>query len=203
MPASGPFPGSYLISVSQLDLQHNPDSFSDQGKAARKGATTLERRRVIMRKTGIVLAMLVFAASGCAPQADVETDKAAIRNLHDQTAAASNAGDLAALYTEDAIVMPPNEPAVVGKEAIGTWVQGLFEQFTVKETATTEEIQVAGDWAFLRGTYTATMTPKEGGESQEETGKCIHIVQRQPDGSWKNTRIMWNSDEPAPVAPTP
>ena len=156
-----------------------------------------------MRKTGILLAILVLAASGCAPQVDVEAEKAAIRNLHDQTAAASDAGDLAALYTDDAIVMPPNEPALVGREAIHTWVQGLFEQFSVEETVTTEEVQVAGDWAFLRGTYTFTATPKAEGEPQEETGKCIHIVQRQPDGSWKNTRIIWNSDQPAPVAPTP
>jgi uncharacterized protein (TIGR02246 family) len=149
-----------------------------------------------MRKIGILLAILVFAASGCAPRVDVEADKTAIRNLHGQIAAAGNAGDLAALHTDDAIWMPPNEPALVGKEAIHTWAQGLFEQFTVEETVTTEEIRVAGDWAFLRGTYTFTMTPKAEGEMQEETGKCIHIVQRQPDGSWKYTRLMWNSDQP-------
>jgi len=146
---------------------------------------------------GILAAVLVFAPTGCAPTMDVEADKAAIRNLHDQTAAASNAGDLARLFTDDAIMMLPNEPALVGREAIHTWAQGLFDQFTLEETVTTEEIQVAGDWAFLRGTYTFTMTPKPEGETQEETGKCVHIVQRQPDGSWKNTRLMWNSDQPA------
>jgi ketosteroid isomerase-like protein len=80
-----------------------------------------------VRKTGILLAILVFAASGCAPKVDVEAEKAALRNLHDQTAAASNAGDLTSLYSDDAIVMPPNEPALVGKEAIRTWVQGLSD----------------------------------------------------------------------------
>jgi len=83
-----------------------------------------------------------------------------------------------------------------------TWTQGLFGQFTAEETVTTEEIQVAGGWAFLRGTYTATMTPKEEGDPQEETGKCVHVVQRQPDGSWKNMRVIWNSDQPAPGGAT-
>ena len=150
----------------------------------------------------VLLAVLALVASGCAPKVDVEADQAAIRTLHEQTAAASSAGDLAALFTDDAIVMAPNAPALVGKEAIRTWAQGLFDQFTLEETVTTEEIQVAGDWGFLRGTYTATTTPKAGGEPQEETGKCVHIVHRQPDGSWKNTHCIWNSDHPLPAAPT-
>ena len=146
----------------------------------------------------VLLALIAVTASGCAPKVDVEADKAAIRTLHDQTAAASNAGDLAALFTDDAVFMPPNEPAVIGKEAIRTWAQGLFDQFTFEETVTTEEVQVAGDWGFTRVTYTAKVTPKAGGEPQEETGKCIYIVHRQPDGSWKYTRCIWNSDQPAP-----
>jgi uncharacterized protein (TIGR02246 family) len=150
-----------------------------------------------MQTVGIFLVLLVLATSGCAQPVDVEAEAAAIRNLHDQTAAASNAGDLARLFTDDAIMMSPNEQALVGKEAIHTWAQGLFDQFTLEETVTTEEIRVAGDWAFLRGTYTFTITPKAEGEPQEETSKCIHIVQRQPDGSWKNARLMWNSDQPA------
>jgi uncharacterized protein (TIGR02246 family) len=150
-----------------------------------------------MRRVGIFLVLFVLATSGCAQPVDVEADEAAIRNLHNQIAAASNAGDITALHTDDAIWMPPNEPALVGKEAIRTWAQSLFEQFTVEETVTTEEIQVAGDWAFLRGTYTFAVTPKAEGEPQKETGNCFHIVQRQPDGSWKYTRLMWNSDQPA------
>lgn len=151
----------------------------------------------------VLLALIAVTAGGCAPKVDVEADVAAIRSLNDQVVAASNAGDVAgwlAFFTDDAVMMAPNAPAVVGKEAIRTWAQGVFDQFTFEETVTAEEIQVAGDWGFTRVTYTAKVTPKAGGEPQEETGKGIYIVHRQPDGSWKYTHCIWNSNQPAAAA---
>jgi uncharacterized protein (TIGR02246 family) len=148
----------------------------------------------------IVATLLVLAISGCAPQVDVEADEAAIRNLETEVVAAENAGDADALMTGiavDAIWLPPNEPALTGKVAIRESMQNSFDQFDFEITTATAEVEVAGDWAFARGTYEFTVTPKAGGEAQQETGKYIWILQRQADGFWKFARAIWNSDLPA------
>jgi len=130
-------------------------------------------------------------------------DVAAIKAMPAKYEAAYNASDAAALaelHTEEAIRMPPNEPALVGKEAIQSWYQTRFDQFTPQVTVSHEEVEVAGDWAFARGSYTSTQTPKAGGEPVEDSGKFLTISKRQPDGSWKIYRTIYNSDNPLPGA---
>ena len=51
---------------------------------------------------------------------------------------------------------------------------------------------MADGWAFHLSEYIAMVTPKEGGETVEEKGKVLEILQRQPDGSWKIAREIWN-----------
>ena len=161
--------------------------------------------------TALVALALIVAA--CAPPAEEPEpaaeaptqaeDIAAIRSGVDEGIAAFHAGDAAALaacYTEDAVVMPPNQPAVIGKEAMQSDFQTRFDQFTGKLTAHTAEVEVAGDWGFIRMNYTETLTPKAGGEPTEDSGKWLQIWRRGADGSWKVAREIWNSDKPLPGA---
>ena len=154
----------------------------------------------------VLVALVAVAASGCAPKVDVEADQAVIRTLGEQAVATLNTNDaaaLAAFVTDDAVWMPPNEPAVSGKEAFESLYRAWFDQFICEVTShPVEEIVVAGDWAFARGRYTLMLTPKAGGEPMQDSGKFIDIYQRQPDGSWKYARHIWNSDQPLPAAPT-
>ncbi len=58
-------------------------------------------------------------------------DGAAIKMLFDDWVAAANAGDaaaMAALFTDDGILMLPNEPSVIGKEAIRSHLQAHFDE---------------------------------------------------------------------------
>ncbi len=131
-------------------------------------------------------------------QAEIE---AAVDEAVEARVSACNAGDApaaAALFTDDAVFMPPNAPSAVGKEAIQSWYQTLFDQFTFQLTISRAEAEVADDWAFARGTYTLKLAPKAGGEATEDTGKGLTIWKPQPDGSWKIAREIWNSDEPLP-----
>ncbi|HEU4682596.1 MAG TPA: nuclear transport factor 2 family protein, partial [Gemmatimonadales bacterium] len=108
-----------------------------------------------------------------------------------------NAGDIdrwVALWTEDGIQMPPDEPAVVGKERIRARNQHVLDQFTFDIGITNEESRTAGDWGFARGTYKATLTPKKGRKSIPINGKYMTILARQGDGSWKIHRDIFNSN---------
>ena len=62
------------------------------------------------------------------------------------------------------------------------------------------ETQLAGDnWAFERGAYNITLTPKTGGQPIRDTGKYITIYSRANDGQWLMAQDIWNSNnQPSP-----
>ena len=146
------------------------------------------------------LGIAILSIGACAPKVETEADVAAIKKLHEEIDAAINAGDLdsfVSCFTDDAVRMPPNMPALVGKDAYRDMVQYFFEQNTgIEHDITTEEVIVCGDWAFARGTYTITFTPKAGGKPIRGIGKWMDIYKRQLDGSWKCYRNIYNSDLP-------
>ena len=145
------------------------------------------------------LGIAILSMIACTTKVNTEADVEAVKNLTEEYDALVNAGDLdswVSLYTDDAVRMPPNNPALVGKDAIRSVMQSSFEKYTfdIKETA--EEVIVAGDWAFARGTYTYTVTSKAGGEPIRDSGKWMAFHKRQPDGSWKIYCNIFNSDLP-------
>jgi uncharacterized protein (TIGR02246 family) len=147
---------------------------------------------------------LALASTACQPPAQEaaglsEEDVATIAASPDAFAEAMLAGDwaaVAALYTEDAVFMHPNRPAVEGRAAIQARMEQLrpFEQFE----ATIVEIDGRGDLAFVRATYSETYTVEGTPEPIHDTGKYVEIWRKQPDGSWLIAVEIWNSDLPLP-----
>jgi len=128
-------------------------------------------------------------------QADVE----ALNHVREVHIAALNDGDVnawVAAFTDDGVQMPPNAPANRGRESIRAWSQAFLAPFRVQFTLAVDEVQVASDWAFERGTYTITLTPKAGGEPMQDIGKYLTLYQRQPGGAWGMARDIWNSNHP-------
>ncbi len=162
-------------------------------------------RRLPMRikSSAVILLFVALTFSACQPAAErTEADVAAIQALIEAYSAAVEAGDVAGvvtLCTDDIVSMPPDAPALRGKQAIEEALRGFFEQFSIEMTwpvEGTEEIVVADGWAFYISEYIERFTPKAGGEAFEVRGKIIEICQRQPDGSWKFAREIWNRNSP-------
>ena len=134
-------------------------------------------------------------------------DRAPINALREQFVAAFNAGDaeaVASIYTDDAILMLPYQPAYEGKQAIQAAFQSLFQnnmESTLKLTMTPQEIEIAGDWAYERGTSSMTATPKAGGTPIEDSRKYLVIFKRLPGGIWKAHRDTDSSNCPLPQPP--
>jgi ketosteroid isomerase-like protein len=82
----------------------------------------------------------------------------------------------AALFLNDAIVNPPNEPSVKGRAAIRAWLEKLppITEFTLKN----EKVEGRGDLAYVLGTYTMTITPAGAPGPVKDNGKrgviCLH-----------------------------
>ena len=154
--------------------------------------------------TRIPLCLAAFAAAACAPQGepsqeDIEADIAAVNAVREQEVAAIASGEANTAYlAADAVLMPPNEPAVSGIDAIDAWFRDFLAQFTATVAYTSSEITVSGDWAIEHYAGTLTLTPVGGGDPMEEVLKGIHVYRRGADGSWKMVYDVWNSDAPPP-----
>ena len=161
--------------------------------------------------SGFALVLMLLTTVACQPtqepaaqQDDVAADIEAIHAVRDAYIAAETAGDaaaVAALYAEDAVLMPANEPAVSGRAGIQEHLQRDYATMTAELTATSRETKVAGDIAYDAGTHTIRLTPKAGGNVIEGTGKQIVTLARQTDGSWKITNLIFNMDAPMPMPP--
>ncbi|MEJ2336635.1 MAG: DUF4440 domain-containing protein [Gemmatimonadales bacterium] len=165
---------------------------------------------------GAVLTGFLAATIACAPaadegepaagdevslEADTEADIATIDAMRGAFAEAVSAGDVDGMmigYAEDAVQMPPNEPALTGKAAIRARSQANADQYEMALENPAAEILVKGDWAILRGTYVFSGTPKADGEPIQDTGKYLVTWHRQPDGSWLVAHEIWNSNNPPP-----
>jgi uncharacterized protein (TIGR02246 family) len=102
-------------------------------------------------------------------------DERAIRDLIATWMAASQAGDAATvlgLMADDVIFMVPGrEP--FGKEAFAAASQSM-KDMRFEGSYDIHEIEVAGDWAYLRNYLTVTMTPP-GGEPMRRAGFTLSI----------------------------
>lgn len=128
------------------------------------------------------------------------SDREEIERVQREYKDACNEGDLRkwmSTLTEDAVVLPPGSPVVSGAEIEKWAAETVFDEFNNGLTLIEDEVEVFGDWAFLRGRYRLSTTPKQGGDTVEDVGKYLDVMRRQDDGSWKFARLAWNSDSPA------
>lgn len=112
-------------------------------------------------------------------------DERAIRELVATWMAASKAGDLdtvLSLMADDVIFMATGrEP--FGKEEFAEASRGLTD-LRIEGASEIQEIEVLGDWAFLRNRLTITMTPDGGDPLLKRTGYTLSILRKEKDGRW-------------------
>ena len=109
---------------------------------------------------------------------------------------AGDAGAIAGIFTDDCVIVPPEQPALTGKEGVRSYSEAQFTAFNMALSINTEEVVVLGDWGYGRGTWKNTLTPKAGGDAVEIEGKYLNIVKREADGGWKIHRHIWNTPTP-------
>jgi uncharacterized protein (TIGR02246 family) len=133
----------------------------------------------------------------------VARDEEAIRRVLAAFTEAVSRGDTEAvldMITDDAVFWTANYPAIRGKEQLRAAYAGLAA-YRVQQEFEIEELQVCGEWAFVRGYENFTLEPKDGQGQRLEIKKrrAISILRRQPDGAWKTARGMTN-ETPVPGA---
>jgi ketosteroid isomerase-like protein len=125
----------------------------------------------------------------------LEDDVRALAEMRERTAEADSARDLDLLVgflADDVVLMPPFMDPLEGKAACEAFMREVLSEAGERASRyRSAEMRIIGDTAVDRGTYQMTFTPP-GGSSEVECGNYVWISERQPDGSWKTARAIWN-----------
>ena len=105
---------------------------------------------------------------------------------------------LAALYTEDATLLPPNSKAIRGRQGIEAFFKAGMQMGISEATLETVDVEYLGDVAYEVGAYTMKIEP-EGGQATADKGKYVVVWKRDGDGPWKLAVDMWNTNTPLPA----
>jgi uncharacterized protein (TIGR02246 family) len=151
-----------------------------------------------------IASLLLISCAGSQAQAPINAGevRAAIAATDKKFMEDVNRGDAAAgaaAYTDDAVVMPPNESPVEGKQAIEKYLAELSSQLQSSDfQLSISEVDVQGDTAIVRGTYSSNITIPGMDAPMEDRGKTLTVWKKQADGNWKLHRDIWNSNMPIP-----
>jgi uncharacterized protein (TIGR02246 family) len=113
---------------------------------------------------------------------------------------AEDVGSIVALYTPDAVSLPPGWELLQGREAIRRFWEGQVTGVQGTGSYTTTTITGANDLAYEAGTYTYTYTDTAG-VTRTRYGKYLAVLKRQADGSWKLAADTWNFTPPPGSSP--
>jgi uncharacterized protein (TIGR02246 family) len=122
-----------------------------------------------------------------------------VSEMGDEFAAALNAKDVAravSLYTEDAVLLPPNGESIRGLAAIEQCWQQLLAQGLSGVRSRSLASGSSGDLGFETGEFELTIRVP-GGPVITDRGKYLNVLKRCADGRWRTTWDMWNSSSPA------
>lgn len=126
----------------------------------------------------------------------VRTEIEARLARHADALARGDAHTAVDLYTADAIVRPANLEPVRGHDALREFFTRWFSAMTMSGGRYfTDELHVFDDYAFQLGNYEFTATPK-GADPVRDRGSFAIVWRRQPDGTWRYARGIFNSSLP-------
>ena len=146
------------------------------------------------RNLWILGTAVALVAAACAPPAAQKSDAIAAQDAAWQSAFdTGDASQVAAIYTDDGRLMPPNAAAVTGHDGIVAAFGPMMKAGWKVELATTEAM-AAGDLGYSVGTYQV----KNGAGTVVDSGKYLETF-RNVGGQWQIANDIWNSDQP--IAP--
>lgn len=115
-------------------------------------------------------------------------DESAIRQVVETWMTASKNGDLARvldLMTDDVVFMVPGQEPF-GKQAFADASRSMADM-KMDGAAEIVEIQVLGDWAYIRNRIDMTATPPGGG-TVRRSGYTLTLLRKEADGQWRLAR---------------
>ena len=143
----------------------------------------------------IVLALTTACSGGSAGPTFDQADQDRIKTVIGQLTEAFNAKDAAkaaALYTPEAVVMPPNKTLSRGRNFVEQYYTSRFAEGATDLTLQPGEIKGSGNLAVAIGDYRLTLAPAQG-PHRRDRGKFVWIF-REQNNAWMIDTIIFSSD---------
>jgi len=103
----------------------------------------------------------------------------------------SNAEKVLSLYTENGVFMPSSAPTAIGHEQLKGTYEFVFSNIQLNIEFYIDEIEVVGEYAFVRSTSKGTTFIHASGETVPEENRELFVLKKE-NGSWKIDRYMFN-----------
>ena len=111
-----------------------------------------------------------------------------------------NAGDADGItdtfYGPDAVILPPNHPPVVGRDAIRVFLRDVHSSAKRRCAIAITHVESSGDLAYVVGAYTATVRLADG-TTIDDDGHLLEAWRRDDGGAWWCVADMYVSGRPA------
>lgn len=158
---------------------------------------------------GALIVLLAVALAGCnwrRSQPDQAASIEAVKQAHTAYVAAINSNKVdvwLSSLSDDVVYFVPNRKAVTGKPAVGQWVSSYLQEVTTRWNKQVDDLQVTGDWAFGRYTFSVSDSiiirdpETEGGGTANDSGWGLVVYRRERDGVWRVVRDAWGTDRPS------
>ncbi len=147
----------------------------------------------------INLLLLFLLIISCSPSADYDSNILEIKKVNQKYLEFYNSGNyegVASLHTEDAVVMPPNVPARIGKDQIMSAIKEEVDMGFTDLKFIENDIKIFGNLAYDEGSYSLNVKSEKGEVIDNDSGKYLVVWEKQNDGRWLMKKDIWNSDLP-------
>lgn len=152
----------------------------------------MKRKQTI---AALAAAMAIVTLAACQPAGPSSAELDAVKAVNGTWAEKYNSGDAGAvadLYWEDAVLMAPGAPARTGRDAIREQIAADIESSKAAVlTFNTQHgpVSISGNTAWQDGTFTVT----DASGATVDAGKYLSVLEKR-DGQWRLLRDTYNSD---------
>jgi ketosteroid isomerase-like protein len=119
-----------------------------------------------------------------------------------KAAASMDVERILSYWADDAIVLEPDQHALIGKAAIRQMVQDRMKapKFTITWSPESAVISKGGDMGYLVEHNRVTFADSTG-KVHTQFGKVVTIWRKEPNGAWKCVVDTWNANSTENVYP--
>jgi len=160
---------------------------------------------MLTRFSSAIVVLALLTSAGCAKKVDVTASRTALQAADTEWSnAAGNVDSFMTFLAADGSIMPPNEPAATGTDAVRTWATNMMAMpgFHVAWQSTAADVAQSGELGYTTGTYELQMQGPNGAPMNDH-GKYLSVWKKDAGGAWKVAYDTFNSDVPMAVPAAP